>query len=58
MVIWYHGTTEKPVTYLVKLGSRKRLCHMNHLLHTRVISTDDEPDVNDVPDLELTPAQA
>ena len=28
------------------------------LLYTRVISTNGEPDVEDVPDLELTPSQA
>ena len=26
------------VTYLVKLEPQKRLCHMNHLLHSRVTS--------------------
>ena len=31
---------------------------MDHLLHSRVTSTDSEPDVDDVPDLELTPAPA
>ena len=31
---------------------------MDHLLHTRVTSTDSEPDVDDLPDIELTPARA
>ena len=56
MVIWYHCTIEKScdmICYLVKLGSQKRLCHADHLLHSRVTST---PNVHDVPDLELTPA--
>ena len=58
MVICHHGATEKPVIYLMKLGPRKRLCHVDHfLLHSTVTSTDSEPDVDDVPDLELTPAQ-
>ena len=58
---WLFGTIvqqKSPVTYLVKLGFRKRLCHVDHLLHTRVPSTDSESDVDDVPDLELTPAPA
>ena len=58
MVICHNGATEKPVIYLMKLGSQKRLCHVDHfLLHSRVTSTDSEPDVDNVPDLELIPAQ-
>ena len=55
MAICHHSATEKPVIYLMKLGSRKRLCHVDHF--ARVTSTDSEPDVDDVPDLELRPAQ-
>ena len=47
---------KSPVTYLMKLGSQKRLCHVNHLLHSRLTSTDSDSNVDDVPDLELTHA--
>ena len=42
----------------MKFGSQKRFCHVDHLLHSRVTRTDSESDVDDVPDLELTPAPA
>lgn len=57
---WLFGTIvqqKSPVTYLVKVGSRIRFCHLEHLLHTAVEDMDDEPDLSD--DLpELTSAQA
>ena len=55
MAIWYHSATEKPCDIL---GSRNRFCHVDHLLHSRVTSTDSESDFDDVPDLQLTPAPA
>ena len=47
---------KNPVTYLVKVGSRIRFCHLEHLLHMAVEEIDNEPDPSD--DLpELTSAQ-
>ena len=57
---WLFGTIlqqKSPVTYLVKVGSRIRFCHLEHLLHTAVEDVDNEPDISD--DLpELVSAQA
>lgn len=57
---WLFGTIvqqKSPVTYLVKVGSRIRFCHLEHLLHAAVEVMDNEPDPSD--DLpELTSAQA
>ena len=58
MAIWYHSATEKPHDVPGEVGIQKRLCFVDHLLHSRVTSTDSESDVYDVPDLELTPAPA
>jgi len=38
---------KSPVTYLVKVGSRIRFCHLEHLLHTAVEDMDNEPDLSD-----------
>ena len=53
---WLSGTIvqqKSPVTYLVKVGSRMRLCHADHLLHSTVTNIDREQDIEDLP--ELTP---
>ena len=58
---WLFGTIvqqKSPVAYLVKLESRKRLCHVDHLLHSTVTSTNSEADGDHVPDLVLIPAPA
>ena len=58
---WLFGTMvqqKSPVTYLLKLGSQKRLCHVDHLLHSRMTSTNSESDTDDLLDLQLTPASA
>ena len=47
---WLFGTIvqqRNPVTYLVKVGSRTTLCHLEHLLHTAVEDMDNEPDLSD-----------
>ena len=46
--------SKAPMTYMVTLTSHRRLCQVNHLLYSRGSSTDSEPYVDDVPDLELT----
>jgi len=57
---WLFGTIvqqKSPVTYLVKVGSRIRFCHLEHLLHTAVEDMNNEPDLcDDLP--ELISAQA
>ena len=53
---WLSGTIvqqKSPVTYLVKVGSRIRFCHADHLLHSAVTNIDSEQDIEDLP--ELTP---
>ena len=48
---------KSPVTYLAKVGSKIRFCHLEHLLHTAVEEMDNKPDLSD--DLpELVSAQA
>ena len=57
---WLPGTIvqqKSPVTYLVKVGSRMRLCHVDHLLRSKVTSIDSEPDVDDTPELTPTPVE-
>ena len=58
MAIWYHSATEKPCDVPGEFGSQNRFYHVDDLLHSRVTSTDSESDVDDVPDLQLTPAPA
>ena len=49
---WLSGTIvqqKSPVTYLVKVGSRIRFCHADHLLHSAVTNIDSEQDIEDLP---------
>lgn len=58
---WLFGTIvqqKSPVTYLVRVGSRIRFCHMEHLLHTEVENMDNDPDPSDdFPELRLATAE-
>ena len=59
---WLFGTTKDLWHIWWSWDPRRdfvnRLCHVHHLLHSRVTSTDSEPEVDDVSDIELTPAWA
>jgi len=47
---WLFGTIvqqKSPVTYLVKVRSRIRFCHLEYSLHTAVEDMDNEPDLSD-----------
>ena len=55
---WLSGTIvqqKSPVTYLVKVGSRIRFCHADHLLHSAVINIDSEQDIEDLSELTCAP---
>ena len=57
---WLSGTKvqqKSPVTYLVKVGSRMRLCHADHLLHSAVTNIDREQDIEDLPELTPVPTE-
>ena len=54
MIIWNHGVKEKPCDIPSELRFQKRLCHVDHLLHSRVTSTDSEPNADNVSDLQLS----
>ena len=48
---WLFGRIKGPVIYLVKVGSRIRFCHVDHLLHMAVEDMDNEPvPGDDLPD--------
>ena len=57
---WLSGTIveqKSPVTYLVKVGHQMRLCHTDQLLHSKVTNVDNEPDIDDVPELTSAPME-